>query len=46
MSHEVHQRMQDCLQLNGLSAATCAAYLRAVRLLFDYCRCRPEDITE
>lgn len=46
MSADPHAQMRDSLQLNGLSAATCAAYLRAVRLLGEFSGCALEDLTE
>lgn len=46
MYDDAYRQMRESLQLNGLSAATCAAYLRAVRLLGDFSCCALEDITE
>jgi site-specific recombinase XerD len=46
MSADPYLRMRESMQLNGLSAATCAAYLRAVRLLSEFFSCSPDEITE
>jgi site-specific recombinase XerD len=46
MFADTYCQMRDSLQLNGLSASTCEAYLRAVRLLSVFFCCALEDITE
>lgn len=43
---ELYQRMSDDLHLTGKADRTRKGYLRAVRQLTDYCRCRPDKITE
>lgn len=46
MSPELFRQTREALQLNGLSDKTQDAYLRAVRLLFDFHACAPEQLTE
>jgi len=43
---KLYQQMRDDLQLAGMSKRTVHGYLRAVRQLADYCRRRPNRITE
>ena len=43
---KLYQRMNDDLQLAGMSKRTVHGYLRAVRQLADYCQKRPNRITE
>ena len=46
MSPEYYRETREALQLNGLSAKTQAAYLRAVRMLCDFHACQPDQLTE
>lgn len=46
MSPDYYRQTQEALQLNGLSAKTQAAYLRAVRMLCDFHQCPPEQLSE
>jgi hypothetical protein len=46
MSPDYYRQTQDALQLNGLSAKTQVAYLRAVRMLCDFHQCPPEHLSE
>ncbi|MCG8648604.1 MAG: site-specific integrase [Pirellulales bacterium] len=43
---KLYQRMNQDLQLAGMSKRTVHGYLRAVRQLADYCRRRPDKISE
>lgn len=43
---KLYQKMNEDLQLAGMSKRTVHGYLRAVRQLADYCKCRPNKITE
>ena len=43
---DLYQKMSDDLQLAGMSKRTVHGYLRAVRQLADYCKRRPNKITE
>lgn len=43
---KLYQKMNEDLQLAGMSKRTVHGYLRAVRQLADYCQTRPNKITE
>lgn len=43
---QLYQNMNEDLQLAGMSKRTVHGYLRAVRQLADWARCRPDQITE
>lgn len=43
---KLYQKMNDDLQLAGMAKRTVHGYLRAVRQLADYCRKRPDKISE
>jgi len=42
----LYERMSQDLHLGGMSKRTHQGYLRSVRQLADYCKCRPDEITE